>query len=412
MARSPLEETLAQRIAANSRITFAEFMELALYWPRGGYYSSTTHNAPAQDYFTAPSAHPVFGALLSLQLEEMWHLLDRPHPFVVVEPGAGSGRLAQDINAYASHLNTSFSQALQYVSVERSTVAASGTRNAHSPHSQGVLAVALPFRNVTGCILSNELLDALPVHRVTLRDGNLREIYVSYSEGHFFDVEDEPSTPLIASRLAEEQVSLEEGQRAEVCLELEPWIEQAAAALERGFVLTIDYGHAAKELYAQQRFQGTLRCYYRHTMEANPYVRVGKQDMTAHVDFTAVAALGASNGLYNQPMQTQASFLNNLGLQVFQRRLATSGLGQQERDANRMAMLELARPGGMGEFKVLVQTKNVDSPAFTGVHGQSTQWEERLATLPQPLLDDDHLSLMAARYPHMAQGWEEVWPSQ
>ena len=185
-----------------------------------------------------------------------------------------------------------------------------------------------------------------------------------------------------------------------------------SAALERGFILTIDYGHAAQELYSRQRFQGTLRCYYQHTLAANPYVRVGEQDITAHVDFTAVANLGTRYGLRNQPLQTQTSFLSNLGLRTFQRRLAAFGLGQRERDANRMAMLELARPGGMGDFKVLVQSKNVDIPAMTGVHGASDEWRERVAglPLPLPLRDGEHLSLMEARYPHMAQNWEEGWP--
>ena len=407
MAHASLEETLARRIAAQGGITFAEFMEVALYWPAGGYYTRVRTPGTTHDYFTAPSAHPAFGALLALQLEEMWRLLGCPQPFVVVEPGAGSGQLARDVNAFAGHLDVPFSQALRYVTVERSAIAASGARN--TPF-QSLLATGLPCRNVTGCILSNELLDALPVHRVVLRGSHLREIYVTHRDGQFLELEDEPSTPRIVSRLAEEQVYLEEGQRAEVCLELERWAQEVATALERGFVLTIDYGHTAQELYARQRFQGTLRCYFQHTLTANPYVRAGEQDMTAHVDFTAVTTLGARFGLHNQPLQTQASFLNNLGLRILQQRLVTAGLGQRERDANRMAMLELARPGGMGDFKVLIQSKNVASPAITGVHGASTQWKERLAGLSLPLLDADHLSLMEARYPHMAQSWEEAWP--
>ena len=402
-----LQETLTRRIDATGRITFATFMELALYWPGGGYYTRGGASEPARDYFTAPAAHPAFGALLALQLEEMWRLMGRPRRFAVVEPGAGRGHLAHDIDSYTRYLDYSLRQALQYVTVERSAFAATGAGNAPS---QGVLAAGLPFRNMTGCILSNELLDALPVHRVTLRAGRLQEIYVTHQNGRFLEVEDEPSTPLIASRLAEERVTLEEGQRAEVCLELERWVGQVAATLERGFVLTIDYGHATKELYSRQRFQGTLRCYYRNTLSGNPYVQVGEQDMTAHVDFTAVAALGARYGLSSQPQQTQASFLNYLGLREFQWRLSGSGLSQKERDSNRMAMLELARPGGMGDFKVLVQSKNVANPVLTGVNGPSTEWTERFAGLPLPLLDEDHLSLMEARYPHTAQSWEQGWP--
>ncbi len=402
-----LEQVLIQRITAQGRLTFAEFMSLALYWPRGGYYANSSAHVPAVDYFTAPRAHPVFGALLALQLEEMWRLLGRPRPFVVVEQGAGSGRLAQDIGDYARHLNPAFRQALEYVAVDRSPSLASASSDV--PFHR-LIAAGLPLRGAIGCILSNELLDALPVHRVTLRNGRLREIYVAYQGERFQEVEDEPSTPLLATRLAGERVSLEEGQRAEVCLELDSWIQQVAAALQQGFVVTIDYGHDAQEMYSPERFHGTLRCYYRHTLASSPYVRVGEQDITAHVDFTAVTSLGAKHGLASQSLQTQGSFLHNLGLLAFQRRLATSGLGQRERDANRMAMLELARAGGMGDFKVLVQSKNVAASAITGVLGASAEWKDRLERLPLPLLDDQHLPLMEARYPHTAQSWGEAWP--
>ncbi len=407
MAPLSLEQFLIRRVTSQGKITFAEFMTLALYWPWGGYYTTTSASDLAGDYFTSPAAHPVFGGLLALQLEEMWRLLGCPRPFVVVEPGAGTGQLARDITAYADHLDASFRQALQYVAVDRSARLASTSGDA--PFRR-LIAARLPMRGVTGCVLSNELLDALPVHRVTLRSGRLREIYVAYEDGRFQEVEDEPLTPLLAARLAEEGVSLEEGQRAEVCLELETWVQEVAAALDRGFVLTIDYGYQAQELYSRQRFPGTLRCYYQHTLASSPYVRLGEQDITAHVDFTAVISLGAGYGLASQPLLTQASFLNSLGLRAFQRRLATSGLGQRERDANRMAMLELARAGGMGDFKVLVQGKNVDASAITGVRGASAEWMDRLERLPLPLLDAKHLSLMEARYPHTAQSLGDGWP--
>ncbi len=407
MTPSSLQEVLAERIAAQGQITFAEFMAVALYCPAGGYYTSALSHAPFADYFTAPAAHPLFGALLALQLEEMWGLLDCPSQFVVVEPGAGSGQLARDIIAYAGHLDLSFRGALCYLAVDRSNRVASGPAGAPF---QRLPAAGLPLRGVTGCILSNELFDAMPVHRLTLRNGRLMEIYVAHKDGRFLEVEDTPSVPLLAARLADEGVRLEEGQRAEVCLDMDPWLHEAAATLERGFMLTVDYGHVAQELYSRQRFPGTLRCYYRHTLASSPYVRVGEQDITAHVDFTAVTSLGARYGLASQPLQTQASFLQNLGLLAFQRRLATAGLAQRDRDANRMGMLELARAGGMGDFKVLVQAKNVIIEAMTGIQGPSAGWTGRLAKLPLPLLGDQHLPLMEARYPHAAHTWDEGWP--
>ncbi len=403
-----LEQVIDQRIASEGRITFADFMELALYWPNGGYYTSPRPTEPAPDYFTAPQAHPTFGALLALQLEEMWQLLDRPDSFDVVEQGAGSGQLARDIQGYARHLDASFSRALRYVTVDRSA----GDVNGENSGPSSIVSTGLPFRRVTGCVLSNELLDALPVHRVVARDGQLREVYLTMKDGHLHEVEDEPSTDSIQARLELEKVRLGEGHRAEVCLELHPWMKQVASTLERGFVLTIDYGHAAQELYSPRRSGGTLRCYYRHTLTANPYEHIGRQDLTTHVDFTAIASLGARNGLAALPLVTQGMFLNNLGLQLFLRRLSAAGLDQTARDANRMGMLELARPEGMGEFKVLVQSKGVDRPEITGSHGATDERKERLAGLPLPLLDDEHLSLLRAKYPHATPSWDNLWSSE
>ncbi|MCZ6891983.1 MAG: class I SAM-dependent methyltransferase, partial [Chloroflexi bacterium] len=268
-----------------------------------------------------------------------------------------------------------------------------------------IRAVGVPLRGLTGCVLSNELLDAFPVHRVTVREGRLQELFVGYKDGQFVEVIGEPSTAALSARLEADGVTLAEGQRAEICLALEPWIQDAAASLERGFVLTVDYGHPAQALYAPERRGGSLRCYYRHTLSGNPYDRVGAQDITAHVDFTAVTALGERHGLSSHGLESQRVFLANLGLAGLQRKLTGQGLRQQERDANRMGMLELGRAGGMGEFKVLVQSKGIDEARLTGLEGGSSAWSRRLEELPLPLLGEEHLKLMEARYPHTAWQW-------
>ena len=386
-----------QRIAEHGKITFAEFMELALYWPNGGYYPRLGAVPPPQDYYTAPMVHPAFGALIALQMEEMWRLLGEPSQFTVVEQGAGTGRLAGDIRDFSQHLDPSFHTALQYTGVDRADGVA--------PFSMEEAAVS----NVVGCILSNELLDAFPVHRVTVRNGKLLEIYLTRQEGRFVESLDDVSTDDIRARLESEDVHLSEGQVAEVCLELEPWARQTAKMLQSGFVLTIDYGYPAADLYDVRRTQGTLRCYYRHTLTGDPYQHLGEQDITAHVDFTAVASLGQRYGLEPYPLLSQAGFLNNLGLPLFMERLHSEGLGQRERDANRMAMLDLARPGGMGDFKVLVQRKGTACHRLSGVHGASQEWEQRVRELPLPRLSGQHIDLLAARYPHASEDWEQLW---
>ncbi len=410
---SSVEEVLKRRIADRGPIPFAEFMELALYWPHGGYYPQARFGDYAGDFFTAPAAHPAFGALLCLQLEEMWRLLDCPPRFTIVEQGAGGGLLARDIRRYAGHLEPRFHRAIRYIAIERRPparpvrdTAAVASEPTGTP-VEWIQSVGLPLHGITGCVLSNELLDVFPVHRVTVHQGRLQEIYVGLKDGRFIEVMGEPSTTALGDRLQEEGVTLAENQRAEVCLALEPWIQQVTACLKRGFVLTIDYGHTAQTLYAPERLRGSLRCFYQHTMSMNPYVRVGDQDITSHVDFTAVMALGQRHGLANLGLERQATFLANLGLGTLQRRLAGSDLGQRERDANRMGMLELARAGAMGEFKVLVQSTGVGTPKITGLEGASPPWSERLRELTLPLLEEEHLQLMEARYPHTAWEWEE-----
>lgn len=394
---------LKRRISTQGKITFAEFMELALYWPRGGYYAQS--RAAGADFFTAPAAHPAFGALLSLQLEELWHTLGSPAPFVVVEPGAGWGHLAGDSIAYAQHLEPAFAASLHYIAIDRAARPPEGILPlVHWVQSQG-----LSLRGITGCIVSNELFDAMPVHRVVIRDGRLREVYVTFKDGKLAEEEDNPTTPALEHRLIDEGITLAEGQKAEVCLALNPWVQEASQTLERGYLLTVDYGHPASALYAPARTGGTLRCYYQHTVSASPYDYPGGQDITAHVDFTALAALGKRYGLESYPLITQGEFLRNLGLLDFQRRLANAGLPQPERDANRMAMLELARPGGMGDFKVLVQRKGAPEARLAGMVGPSPAWKDRLARLPLPLLTARHLAILAARYPQTTQNFDALW---
>ena len=395
-----VQDVLKERIAGRGPVSFSEFMELALYWPHGGYYSEAVSERHPADFFTAPAAHPAYGALLSLQLEEMWRVLGRPPLFTIVEPGAGTGLLSLDILRYAQYLDPEFQRAVRYCAIDRSP-----RHRLPGAVLEWIRAAGMPLRGLTGCVLSNELLDAFPVHRVTVREGRLQELFVGYEDGQFVEVIGEPSTAALSARLEAEGVTLAEGQRAEICLALEPWIQDAAASLERGFVLTVDYGHPAQALYAPERRGGSLRCYYRHTLSGNPYDRVGAQDITAHVDFTAVTALGERHGLSSHGLESQGVFLANLGLAGLQRKLTGQGLGQQERDANRMGMLELGRAGGMGEFKVLVQSKGIHRARLTGLEGGSSAWSRRLEELPLPLLGEEHLKLMEARYPHTAWQW-------
>ncbi|MBI4295152.1 MAG: SAM-dependent methyltransferase [Chloroflexi bacterium] len=392
-----LEDRIKGIIRRQGPITFARFMELALFDPGEGYYTSVPEPVGGQgDYYTSPTAHPIFAALIGLQLEQMWHILGRPTPFYVVESGAGKGLLARDILAYLPRLSPDMMRSVCYVALDRRA----GVQNA--PGLQRLIAATVPLRQVVGCFLCNELMDALPTHRVMQRGGQLMELYVGLEAGKFADVVAEPSTPRLQQHMEAEGVSLAEGCISEVNLEATRWLEAAAHSLGRGFLTIIDYGYLARERLSPEWSRGSITTYYQHTMADDPYVRVGRQDITSHVDFTSLVMAGDRSGLSCLGLTSQRQFLHNLGLDQFVRALSGCALSYQHYLANRMAMQDLARPDGPGGFKVLIQSKGMAAPSLWGLRPGS-EARARLAALgqglPVPLLDEAHISLMAAKYP-------------
>ena len=403
------EAEIRRRIAERDLITFAEFMDVALYHPDGGYYTSGERVGAAGDFYTSPSAHPAFGALLAVQLFQMWELLGRPAPFTITEAGAGNGLLCRDIVTAAAGLPGGFAHSLRYVCLDR---------QGNSGHERGLPGVSrlaasgLPLRGVTGCVLSNELLDAIPVHQVTVEQGRLREVYVTLDGDELALNTGKPSTPLLAQRLDSLDIELGEGQTAEVNLTLDDWIKATSQSLERGFVLTIDYGRPAEDLYsAAERFRGTLTTFAAHLQTDRPLERIGQQDMSAQVDFTTLARGGAQAGLDLLGYTTQAAFLRNLGLIRLEQRLTASSPRQAQ--ASRVGMRELAKPGGLGDFKVLAQGKNVGKPELWGFH-VSSQAADLTERMPTPLPTPEHLDLLTGRFPpaesEFEMTWDMLWP--
>ncbi len=415
------EQHLRDLARHSGPLTFARFMEVALFAPETGYYASVSHLQDHGDYFTSPAAHPLFGTLLAIQLQQMWQLLDRPSPFTVVELGAGSGLLASQIAAPQPAVSREFASALRYVTVDRFAPPAVGGEEGRADVSS-LVSAGVPLRRLVGCILSNELLDAFPVHRFQVQDGRIREVFVTLVGEEFAEVLDEPSTPRIAQRVTAAAHDLPEGFRGEVRLGLEPWVADAARALQRGFVLTVDYGDTARGLYSAARAAGTVQCYYRHTVSANPYTRVGRQDITAHVDFSALMEAGVEHGLDTLGYTTQREFLANLGagafLQALDRMARAPGpdaprLPQAVYLANRMAIQELLRPEGLGGFRVLAQGRSAGAPELWGFHPGNPMLralERQTATLDVPLLTRRHTPLLEGRYPHQAWDPAELWP--
>ena len=355
----PLAARIRAEIEATGPMTFARFMELALYDPDGGYYrGAEPRPGRSGDFLTAPEAHPIFGQALANQLIEVWERLDRPAPFVVREHGAGIGTLAEAILRRIERVRPELLVVLRYVPVEIDTrrLEAFGERLTAAGFADRITGTG-EDHSFTGVVLANEVLDALPVHRVGVRDGSLAERFVALgADGGLVDAWGPPSTPALGEQLRADGVQLVEGQSAEVCLVLESWIAGAVQSLERGLVLLIDYGAPAGELYdSVRRPQGTVRAFVRHQVSADLYRHIGRQDLTAHVDLTALDAAARLVGLAPVGETSQTEFLIGNGaealLQEVQADPATTLTAYGEL---RSALMRLIDPAGMGGFRVTV----------------------------------------------------------
>lgn len=344
-------------IAGTGPITFARFMELALYDPEGGYYrAAVARPGRAGDFLTAPETHPIFGAALSRLVAEAWERLGKPEPFTIREHGAGSGTLAIAILDQLARDTPALAEVLRYdpIDVEPRRRDEVAIRLAESGHAEG-LVDADNRGAINGIVLGNELLDALPTHRVVQRDGRLVEVLVGSAGDRFIDVEAAPTTPALAARLEAEGISLVDGQQAEICLALDGWVRDAAAGLARGLVLLVDYGYPARELYDPvRRREGTLRAYLRQRVHDDPYRHVGRQDLTAHVDVTAVERAAVAAGLTHLGTTTQAEFLVGLGAEGLLRAIQADPATTLETYlALRSAVMRLLDPAAMGRFRVM-----------------------------------------------------------
>ena len=368
-----LEARLRAEIADGGPITFARFMERALYEPGLGYYRGpTARPGRAGDFLTAPETHPVFGRMVARQLHEIWVALDRPAPFVVREHGAGEGALALAILDGLAADESQLIQAIRYepVEVEEARVEAFEARLADAGHAT---RIGRPGEvPITGVVLANEVLDALPVHRVRqpAAGAALEELFVEWREGRFVEVPGIPSTLALARRLEEEGIRLRDGQVAEICLAADSWIARAAASIERGVLLLLDYGHPAKELYGPRRVAGSLLAYAGHRVHDDVLANVGRQDLTAHVDLTAVERAATAAGLEALGTTTQARFLLALGIEDVLRAVQSDPATTPEAYlALRSGLVRLLDPRATGAFAVLALGRGL--PADTLLRGFS-----------------------------------------
>lgn len=347
-----LPQIIIQKIKDQGPISFQSFMEMCLYYPDLGYYTSWRHHIGKQgDYYTSSNLTSVFGAVIGKQLEQMWCLLNK-NPFTIIEYGAGTGSMCHDILNYLKNNKEMYDQ-LQYGIIEKSGV----MRQVEQRHLKEKISWYDSIEEISGihgCILSNELIDNFSVHQVIMQK-ELMEVFVDYQDGFIETLR--PAQVELKNYFYELGVTLPEGFRTEINLQAIDWIKNVAKAINKGYVMTIDYGYLSSELYQQSRRQGTLRCYYHHAVNDFIYTHLGEQDISAHVNFSALIHWGAKNGLRDCGFTDQCRFLLSLGFQKhLELSLATED--NMAKAAEKAAHISHTLLIDMGaKFKVLIQQK-------------------------------------------------------
>lgn len=364
-----LKELIIEEINKKGKITFAEFMRMVLYHPQYGYYNSDTERVGKfGDYYTSPTVHKIFGELIAKQLEELWRIMGKGS-FTLVEMGASRGWLCYDIIHCIKEEYPGFYNSFHYIIIEA---------NPYAREKQQLLLDSLGLRNgkvswytytedgfsfgkIHGCFLSNEFVDALPVHRLKVKNKILKETYVGYNGKCFCEIDDAVSVPVLQNYLETTKIYLEEDQAYEVNLGAAVWLRHVSEKLDKGFIITIDYGDTRDRLYHGNKSEGTLRCYHSHTVNRDYYERPGEQDITAHVDFTNLINAGRLAQLEVTGFIKQSHFLIALGI--------LERLNNTNNDTETLLKLKnLLHPEAMGEiFKVLIQHKHVKNPQLTSL---------------------------------------------
>lgn len=365
-----LQQRILERIRQEGPLTFADYMQMALYEPGYGYYvTSETRVGWEGDFYTSTDVADFFAHCLGRQLQQMWEALGQPAPFMVLEQGAGRGNLATVLRDWTAQESPALHAALEYHTTDINAGQDALQSDQDSANTSFAPAV----------ILSNELVDAFPVHVVQAHAGKLYELYVTEQEGHLTEELGEPSSIEVASYLDHYKIpwqTFEDGWQAEINLAALRWMERTSQLLvgpnprrkRRGFILAIDYGDQAKKLYTRYRHHGTLASYYRHQLAEHPLLRPGKQDITAHVNFSALIETARQQGLRLHALTTQGQWLTAMGIYDELERIRQHDFAilDQARSSNegqvamfrwynlRQRVSALTEPTGMGNFKVLI----------------------------------------------------------
>jgi SAM-dependent MidA family methyltransferase len=362
-----LSEIIKTKIQEHGPLSFYDFMEMALYYPGLGYYTSASDKIGKRgDYYTSPYLTNIFGNVIAKQLEEMW-LLTGKKDFTVVEYGAGMGSLCNDILKQLKQ-NKELYENIKYCIIEKSEAMRQKEKKLIGDDLVNDKIVWFDsieeIPSFTGCVLANEVLDNFSVHKVIMKENELKEIFVDHDNG-FIEVL-KPAQDDLKEYFSELGIELPNDFCAEVNLEAIEWIKKISFTLKKGFVLTIDYGYPSSELYQSYRRLGTIVCYNKHTVNDLPYNNIGQQDITAHVNFSALDLWGTKHGLNNCGFTNQSQFLLGLGLTEHLRKLEEKEKDNFEVRKNLKMLHTLLMSMGK-KFKVLIQQKGLNNPFLSGL---------------------------------------------
>jgi SAM-dependent MidA family methyltransferase len=351
-----LRALICQEIDRTGALNFARYMALALYAPGLGYYSAgTTKFGRAGDFVTAPEISPLFGFCVARQCQPILTSLTNAD---ILELGAGSGKLAAHILQYLQQQNC---LPAHYYIVEISSDLKQRQQQYLQQHlsaelfSRCIWLDSLENFSFSGMIIANEVMDALPVHLFKIEKG-VQELYVTHAAQQL-QWQFAPATTAVKKSVADLKINFAEGYQSEINLNMQPWLTTLSQILKQGAILLFDYGFPRAEYYHPQRNQGTLLCHYRQHAHDNPLLWPGLQDITAHVDFTAVAEAAENLNLDVTGYTNQANFLMNMKITQLLSLLESDSITQINA---KQALKKLLFPGEMGEmFKAMALTRNL-----------------------------------------------------
>ena len=362
-----LHQNIEQEIRERGPIPFSRYMGLCLYDPELGYYSRhATQFGKAGDFYTSSDVHAVFGRLLARQFEEMWRVLGSPEDITLRELGPGRGLFAQDVLDWSAKKFPDFYNALRYVLDEQSPSLRRRIEATLSRHLESGKAALLSGNDGSApqIVFANEFFDALPVEVISSQ-GSLR---VDALRGRLIEVWTQ-SSPEELEFLDRYSVHPQAGERIEVPLQAQTYMSAGAASVQRGFVVVVDYGYTREEQLAG-RHRGTLKAIRQHSVSANPYEAPGEQDITADVNFTALAAVVAQQGMLAQKLITQSQFLLGIGESTQFADAFEECRLPQERAKVALQLKHLVTPAGVGEsFHVLVASKGIEGEKAAALAG-------------------------------------------